>query len=43
MRHQRCTRDENDNHATTWTVTAMSVLDAVVRWLIVLLADHLAG
>lgn len=43
MRHQRRESDECDNDATTWTATAMTVLSAVIRWLIVLLADHLGG
>jgi hypothetical protein len=44
MRHQRWTRDEDDNDdVTPWTTVAMSVLDALVRWLIVFLADHLGG
>lgn len=43
MRHQRWVRDEYESNATTWTVTAMTVLGAAIRWLIVLLADHLGG
>jgi hypothetical protein len=44
MRHQRWEIDGYDNNdATRWTVAGMAVLTAVVRWLIVLLADHLVG
>ena len=42
MRNPRWTSDEDDNDGATWTATA-TVLGAVVRWLIVLLADHLGG
>ena len=40
MRHRRWTSDDD---GLTWTATAMTVLSAVVRWLIVLLADHIGG
>ena len=43
MRHRRWTSDEHDNDGTTWTATATTVLGAVVRWLIVLLAGHIGG
>jgi hypothetical protein len=43
MRHQRWASYEGDNDATTWTATLMSALAAVVRCLIVLLADQLGG
>jgi hypothetical protein len=43
MRHQRWASYEGDNDTTTWTATAMSALAAVVRCLIVLLADQLGG
>ena len=40
MRHQRWVTDEHDNHTAT---TVMIVLNVVVRWLVLLLADHLGG
>jgi hypothetical protein len=43
MRHDRWTSDGYENDASTWTGTAATVLGAVVRWLIVLLAGHLGG
>jgi hypothetical protein len=43
MRTDRWPSDESDDHGTNWTGTAITVLGAVLRWLIVLLARHYGG
>jgi hypothetical protein len=43
MRTERWPSDESDNDGANWTGTASTVLGAVLRWLIVLLARHYSG
>lgn len=43
MRTDRWAGGEPLDHGTTWTDTAITVLGAVLRWLIILLAQHCGG
>jgi hypothetical protein len=43
MRTDRWPSDESDDDGANWTGTAITVVGAVVRWLIVLLVQHYGG